>query len=156
MDSRVRRAHPRDVDSVRFIGVSTWPTTYGMKGAGFVMDGLDTYWSAETVGAAVSAGAVDVIETASGIVGMTEVEELGQDLVMWKLYVLPAEQRAGLGHALVEAVKGRARERGQDLLTEYDRANEVVRGFYLREGFEPVEPPLPGTDAVWLRWRREA
>lgn len=154
MINRVRRACDDDVDRVRYVGASTWPATYGaLKGARYVMEGLDSFWSADAIRASIDAGNIDVAETPHGVVGMIEVEDLGDDLVMWKLYVVPAEQGSGLGRALVGAAKDRARERGRDLLTEYDPDNSAVGGFYAREGFERTEPPWPGTDAVWLRWR---
>lgn len=152
MTSTIRRATPDDLDAVRFLGVCTWPATYGPRlGARYVMRGLDEYWSAEAIGTALDAGRIDVAETSDGVVGMAEVDDLGDDLVLWKLYVMPSAQGSGLGHELVAAAKDRARRSGRDLLTEYEPANEVVRGFYLREGFEDMEAPWPG--AVWLRWR---
>lgn len=156
MINRVRRALTEDVDGVRYVGVSTWPATYGaLKGARYVMEGLDSFWSADAIRAAIDAGNIDVAENSQGVVGMTEVEDLGDDLIMWKLYVVPSEQGSGLGHALVEAAKDRARERGRDLLTEYEPDNSTVGGFYSREGFNHTEPPWPGTNAIWLRWRRD-
>ncbi|MBF4459441.1 GNAT family N-acetyltransferase [Pseudoclavibacter sp. VKM Ac-2867] len=116
------------------------------------MSGLDEFWSVEAIGSAIQAGDVDVAESADGIVGMAHVEELGGDLVLWKLYVLPGQQRHGLGRMLVRAAKDRARVQGKNLLTEYESSNERVRGFYLGEGFSAAAAPWPGTDAVWLRW----
>lgn len=155
MINRVRRARTEDLDGVRYVGVSTWPVTYGtINGARYVMEGLDSYWSAEAIRAAIDAGNIDVAETSQSVVGMTEVESLGEDLVMWKLYVVPSEHGSGLGHALVDAAKERARERGCDLLTEYEPENSTVGAFYAREGFDHREPPWPNSKAVWLRWRR--
>lgn len=156
MTNRDRRPRTEDLDEVRYVGVSTWPATYGtIKGARYVMEGLDSYWSADAIRAAIDADNIDVAETSQGVVGMTEVEGLGDDLVMWKLYVLPSEHGSGLGHALDQAAKDRARKRGCDLLTEYEPDNSTVGTFYAREGFNHTEPPWPETDAVWLRWRRD-
>lgn len=156
MSSRVRRAHTEDLDRVRYVGASTWPSTYGaIKGARYVMEGLDSYWSAAVIRAAIEAGNIDVAETSQGVVGMTEVEDLGDDLVMWKLYVVPSEQRSGLGHALVGAAKDRARDRGRDLLTEYEPENSAAGRFYAQEEFDQTVSPWPGTNAVWLRWRSD-
>lgn len=153
MTVTIREALPGDVNGVRYIGTVCWPATYGpLKGAAYVMAGLDEYWSAETIATAIEVGSVDVAESAGGIIGMVQVEALGADLVMWKLYVLPGSQHHGVGSSLVRAAKDRARALGCDLLTEYETSNERVRGFYLREGFAPTAAPWPGTDAVWLRW----
>ena len=153
MTITIRTAVPEDVAGVRYVGTVCWPATYGpLKGAGYVMAGLDEFWSAEAITTAIAAGHVDVAESGDGVVGLVHVEELGADLVMWKLYVLPDSQHHGVGSCLVRAAKDRARAEGRDLLTEYEPSNERVRGFYLREGFTSTAAPWPGTDAVWLRW----
>lgn len=153
MTITIRPALPDDAPGVRYVGTVAWPATYGSdKGAAYVMSVLDEFWSAETIGSAIEARDIDVAESPDGIVGMVHVEELGDDLVMWKLYVVPGQQRHGIGRLLVRAAKDRARREGKDLLTEYEPSNERVRGFYLREGFEPTTAPWPDTDAVWLRW----
>lgn len=145
---------PNDIHGVRYVGTVGWPATYGPdKGAEYVMSGLDEYWSADTIGSAIQAGNINVAESANGIVGMIHVEDLGDDLVMWKLYVLPEQQGHGIGRLLVCTAKDRARLRGRDLLTEYEPCNERVRGFYLQEGFSATNAPWPGIDAVWLRWK---
>lgn len=149
----VRPALPDDAHGVRYVGTVAWSATYGSdKGAEYVMSGLDEFWSTEAIGSAIRAGSIDVAESTDGIVGMVHVEGLGEDLVMWKLYVLPDQQRHGIGRLLVRAAKSRARLEGKDLMTEYEPSNERVRGFYLREGFVVTTAPWPGTDAVWLRW----
>lgn len=153
MSIGVRRARADDVHAVRLVGISTWPTTYGpLKGPRYVMDGLDTYWSADAILTAIEAGTIDVVETPHGVAGMTEVDRLEDALVMWKLYVIPSAQGTGLGHRLVGAAKERARVQGRALLTEYEPENSAAGEFYSREGFVPTEAPWPGTDAVWLRW----
>lgn len=153
MTITVRPALPDDAHGVRYVGTVAWPATYGSdKGVEYVMSGLDEFWSTEAIGSAIRAGNIDVAESTDGIVGMVHVEELDEDLVMWKLYVLPDQQRHGIGRLLVRAAKNRARREGKDLMTEYEPSNERVRGFYLREGFIATNAPWPGTDAVWLRW----
>lgn len=153
MTITIRKALPEDVHGVRYVGIISWPATYGpLKGAAYVVEGLDSYWSAEAIETAITAGSVDVAESEDGIVGVVHTEELGADLVMWKLYVLPQWQHHGVGRGLVNAAKDRAREQGCGLLTEYEPSNERVRSFYLREGFNATTAPWPGTEAVWLRW----
>lgn len=153
----IRPASPEDADSVRYVGTVTWPATYGVdKGAAYVMSGLDEFWSADAILSAIESGNIHVAESTSGIVGMLHVEELGEDLVMWKLYVLPDNQRHGIGRMLVQVAKDWARAHHKGLLTEYEPSNERVRGFYLREGFAPTTAPWPGTDAIWLRWNDTA
>lgn len=157
MTITIRPARLTDTAAIRYVGTVAWPATYGAdRGAAYVMSGLDAYWSAAAIDGAINDGNIDVAESEDGIVGMVQVEELGDDLVMWKLYVLPGQQRGGVGRRLVQSAKDRALRQGQDLLTEYEPSNERVRGFYLREGFEPTASPLAGTDAVWLRFTHGA
>ena len=153
MTITIRRATAQDTHGVRYVGTVAWPATYGAaKGADYVMSGLDAYWSAGVISTAIQAGYIDVAQSPDGIVGMVHVEELGEDLVMWKLYVLPDQQGTGVGRALVQAAKNRARTQGMGLLTEFEPSNERVRGFYLREGFSVTTAPWAGSDAIWLRW----
>lgn len=151
----VRQAQEDDVEAVRFVGFATWPAAYGAsKGAAFVTAGLDEYWNAEVVRGAVLRGDTLVAEDENGIIGMAEVDSVGDDLVMWKLYVVPSAQGTGAGTRLVDAVKQRAQDAGCDLLTEHYVENTAAAGFYARQGFVPTDAPWPTSDAVWLRWDR--
>jgi len=153
MASSVRLATADDLDAVRFIGIATWPPTYAaQRGPRFVVANLDEYWNAEVMSAAIAAGSVYVAEVDDAVVGMSQMEDLGNDVVLWKLYVLPEHHGEGHGRALIDAAKAHARARGRSLLTEYDRSNAVVAGFYAAQGFVPTPPPWPSTDTVWLRW----
>lgn len=153
MDLTLRKAVSDDLDAVRFIGVSTWPPTYGAtRGARYVMRGLDEFWNSAAIGEAIDRGSITVAEDGHGIVGMSEVTDLGADLVLWKLYMLPAAQGRGIGGRLVRAAQDRARTQRRNLVTEHDSENRDAGRFYEREGFAPTEAPWPGTTAVWLRW----
>lgn len=149
----VRPANPDDLAAVRLIGILSWPPTYGpARGAEHVVAGLDRYWNEEVIGSAISEGRIDVASDEGDVAGMAEVDRLGSDLVLWKLYVAPDHQHRGIGRLLIASAKARARANGGDLVTEYDGSNPTVRGFYLREGFTDDVAPWPGTDAVWMRW----
>ena len=125
----IRPARPDDAPGVRYVGTVSWPATYGSdKGAAYVMSGLDQFWNAEAIGSANQAGNIYVAESEQGIVGMVHVEELGADMVMWKLYVLPDHQLHGIGRLLLGAAKSHAGAHGKGLVTEYDPSNERVRG----------------------------
>ncbi|WP_150956191.1 GNAT family N-acetyltransferase [Microbacterium testaceum] len=157
MPSTVRPATADDLAAVRLVGILSWPPTYGpSRGAGFVVAGLDRYWSDEAIGAAIHEGRIDVACHEGEVVGMAEIDRLDDDVVLWKVYVIPEHQHRGIGRRLVDAAKSRARAIDGDLVTEYDNGNAVVRGFYLREGFVDDPAPWPGTDAVWMRWSSPA
>lgn len=154
MNLLVRLATEADAAAVRYIGFATWPQTYGpIAGAAYVVNGLDTYWSAASVEAAIGDGNIYVAVDRNEVVGMSQVDLLDGDLVMWKLYVLPALQGRGVGSALLLAVKERARNEGRGLLTEYVAANEHAGAFYRSHGFAALGAPDTPLDAVWMRCR---
>lgn len=153
MDVLVRVAGEEDLAEVRYIGFATWPPTYGdITGAAYVVGGLDEYWSAAAMAAAIGAGNVYVAEVGERIVGMTQVEHLGADLVMWKLYVLPEYQGTGAGRALLGEVKARAVAEGRALVTEHVAANARAGAFYLSQGFVVTETAKTPLDSVWMRF----
>lgn len=151
----VRRAAADDLDPVRFVGLATWPATYGaIKGARYVTRGLDEYWSAEAIAGSIDRGDIDVAESDAGVVGMVEVASVGDDLVMWKLYVVPAVQHTGIGPRLIASAVARAEARGCALFTEYEPENVAAGEFYARQGFEPSDPRWPDAGGTWMRWAR--
>lgn len=152
MSVAVRLATEADLGAVRFIGFATWPPTYApIAGVEYVVSGLDEYWNAESIRAAILSGNVYIAVDNDDVVGMSEVAALDGELVMWKLYVLPGRQRSGVGRALLDAVKRRAAEEDRPLLTEYVAANTSARSFYRSHGFIELAPPSSPLDAVWLR-----
>lgn len=158
------------------------PTYGPIAGPRYVVHGLDTYWDADTLEDTIRAGnlyvAVDDDETEDGaannsatksdatnnrtnghnvdhrttIIGVSEVDHFRDDLVLWKLYVLPDHQRSGVGHALLDAVKHRAAAEGKALLTEYVAANSKAGNFYRSQGFVDMSVPKDELDSVWLRY----
>lgn len=153
MSVAVRLATESELVAVRFIGFATWPQTYApIAGVDYVVSGLDEYWSAESIGAAIGSRNVYIALGSDEAVGMSEVAMLDGHLVMWKLYVLPEHQRSGVGRALLNAVKQRAADENKSLLTEYVAANTRAGSFYRSQGFiELDEPPASPLDSVWLR-----
>ena len=97
---------------------------------------------------------IDVAESDAGVVGMVEVASVGDDLVMWKLYVVPAAQHTGIGPRLIASAVARAEARGCALFTEYEPENVAAGEFYARQGFEPSDPPWPDAGGTWMRWAR--
>jgi ribosomal protein S18 acetylase RimI-like enzyme len=55
-----------------------------------------------------------------------------------RIYVLPAEQRQGVGFALLDQAFATARERGvREVSVAVARGNDKGRAFYERNGFKP-------------------
>lgn len=153
MQIDIRQATLDDITDVRYVGICAWPPTYGpIYGPKYVVDGLDEYWSDAAIRNDITAGQIDVAVIDGRCVGVSQVAPLDSDLVLWKLYVLPEFQRAGVGRRLMDAAKERARAQGCDLLTEYASRNARVGQFYRRQGFTETDDPWGGSDAVWMRY----
>jgi predicted N-acetyltransferase YhbS len=107
-----------------------------------------------------------VAEEANGsIVGhllLSEGDLVGADGSVTRIWMLgpvavvPAEQRRGVGTALMQAALALATERGQPVICLLGHAS-----YYPRFGFEPargigIEPPRPWKDANWMGIRLPA
>jgi putative acetyltransferase len=107
-----------------------------------------------------------VAEEANGsIVGhllLSEGDLVGADGSVKRIWMLgpvavvPAEQRRGVGTALMEAAIALGTERGQPVICLLGHAS-----YYPRFGFEPargigIEPPRPWKDANWMAIRLPA
>lgn len=135
MRINISRASLDNIDAIRFVGVSAWLATYGKSyGARFVVDGLDRFWCDAAIRNEVVAGQFDIASVGERVVGVSQVESLESDFVLWKLYVLPEWQGLGIGTELLDAVKRRALDESRGLLTEYATRNERAGAFYRRQG----------------------
>jgi ribosomal protein S18 acetylase RimI-like enzyme len=150
----VRRAELQDVDAVRQIGLTTWPVAYaGLVPEEFITDGLAQWWSPEAVERGISKGITLVAAEDDDIVGMVGLGREADSWVMWKLYVLPDQQRNGVGKALLDAAIAALPEGTPELLLDVLVANEQAIGFYRSQGFtEPTRTPSRdlGDDLMWM------
>lgn len=151
----VRAATVNDLDAFRFVGMATWPSTYGpLAGAAFVVSGIDQHWSRDALMTPLAEGLGLVAVVDNKVVGVAQIDRSGDDLVLWKLYVVPWCQGRGVGRRLLDTVRARAGDLGLGLLTEYVAANTSAGHFYRANGFVDEAPragPSTGTEAVWLR-----
>ena len=148
----VRVATAADLAGFRFVGFATWPATYEpLAGAAYVAANLDEYWSESALLPVLEAGDGLVAVDGDRVVGVSEVAEWGEDLVMWKLYVLPARQGEGIGGLLLDAVIALAGRRGRALVTEYVAANTAAGRFYAAHGFEVETDAAEPLGSVWMR-----
>lgn len=151
----VRVAVESDLDGVLAVGHATWPGTYGpIAGPDYVKAGLEKWWSPESTLPAIREERVLVAGAVPDrIDAMALFSYDGDAVVLWKLYVVPAAQGAGLGAALMDAVIDVARPRARLLRLAFLDGNLGARGFYERQGFREVgrEPDaLGGPDNVWM------
>ncbi|NUR71032.1 MAG: GNAT family N-acetyltransferase [Hamadaea sp.] len=153
----VRQAGLADTDGVRAVGLAAWPPTYvPLTGPEYVEWALATWWSIEATERGIATGDVLVAEVGGRIVGMAGLGAKDGVPVLWKLYVLPGMQGAGVGSALMAAVFDRLRRRGDDRLRlEYLEGNERAAAFYRAHGFREIgrttDPERPGVpEDVWM------
>ena len=150
----VRRAVEDDLDAILSVGHRTWPPTYEpIAGADYVAMGLAKWWSAESTLPAIRAGRMTVAELDGEVVGVASAGPHEGHLVLWKLYVVPEHQRAGIGAQLLEAVVEGARGIHPEIRLAYIEGNVSARDFYARKGFvevdrEPGSGGLP--DTIWM------
>src|SRR6476661_8072898 len=100
MSISVRSATEADVEAICAIGRAAWPATYAFAGADYVEHGLAAWWSDDAVQRSLATTVTLVAETNGGVVGMGNVDLRPDVPVIWKLYVFPEHQGAGIGGAL--------------------------------------------------------
>jgi putative acetyltransferase len=151
-DVRVRPEHDGEADDVRAVN----DAAFGGTVEGRIVDeirGTDRWIEGGSLVAEDSAGAVvgHLLLSEGDLVG-----DEGSVRRVWMLgpvAVVPAEQRRGIGSALIGAAIALASERGQPVICLVGHAT-----YYPRFGFEParaigIEPPKPWSDAHWLALR---
>jgi GNAT superfamily N-acetyltransferase len=149
---KVRIATVEDLPSFRYVGFVTWPPTYEpIAGAAYVVEKLDAYWSEDALLPSLVAGNALVAADGPIVVGVSEVGDLGVDLALWKLYVLPLWQGQGVGTLLLKAVIETAAARDRSLFTQYVPDNSAAGEFYARHGFQRESEPTDSISPVWMR-----
>lgn len=151
----VRTATGNDLDTVLDIGRRTWHATYEpIAGADYVAMGLAKWWTADAIIPAIRTGRTLVAEVGDEVVGTATYGQHADDLVLWKLYVLPERHARGIGTALLHEVLSRARELGYTrLVASTVEGNEQARRFYERHGFAETHRDAAGSglpDSIWM------
>jgi ribosomal protein S18 acetylase RimI-like enzyme len=146
----IRTATSADTDEVVGVGRAAWPVTFAaVTGLRYVEEGLARWWTDQSVRPAIDAGHVLVAERAGRVVGMALVRPDGRATHLDRLYVLPEEQGAGVGSALLDEVRQRASIQPIRLTVLAD--NQPARRFYARHGFRAkarIPDSLGGPDQV--------
>ena len=152
----VREATGDDLSGILAVGHATWPVTYGpIAGDDYVAMGLAKWWTPDATIPAIRSGRATVAEEDGRIVGVSIVGPLEEELVVWKLYVLPTHQGSGVGSRLMEAALSEATTDGWgSVVLSYLDGNELAAKFYRRFGFEFYERESAGSgmpDSIWVR-----
>ncbi len=152
----IRQATGDDLLGILEVGHRTWPPTYGpIAGDDYVAMGLAKWWTADATIPAIRSGRATVAERDGQIIGVSVSGTLGEELALWKLYVLPAHQGAGVGAALLRAAIDRATDDGwKTMVLSYLDGNTGAAGFYERSGFEIYQRDPGGSgvpDSIWVR-----
>lgn len=151
----VRTAVGDDLDAVLEIGHRTWPGTFEpIAGPEYVEMGLAKWWTPDATIPAIRTGRTLVAEVDGAVVGMAVYGPHDDDLVLWKLYVLPEHHGKGVGHRLLETVVARAEELGHRRLSvSVVEGNDRALRFYERHGFRETRREQGGSglpDSIWI------
>jgi ribosomal protein S18 acetylase RimI-like enzyme len=133
----IRDVEPRDVAVVRRLLVETWHATYDpILGREKVTEITDTWHSLDALGRqlGVPGTAFLVAEREGEVIATSYAAVDGEAVALRRLYVLPAEQRRGVGRALLAETL--ARFPGARTVTlEVERSNGPAIRFYEGNGF---------------------
>ncbi|HEX6922086.1 MAG TPA: GNAT family N-acetyltransferase [Actinomycetes bacterium] len=150
----IRAAVGADVPGIREVGHLAWPETYAFAGADYIAHGLQAWWSADATLRSMRDTEVLVAVDGDRVVGVGNVDLRGEVPIIWKLYVVPDQQGAGTGSALMTSLLELVPSSATAVRLEYVDGNDRAARFYARHGFREIgrEPgERPGWPmCVWL------
>jgi GNAT superfamily N-acetyltransferase len=151
----IRTATGNDLDAVVRVGHRTWLATYEpIAGPDYVAMGLAKWWTTDAVIPSIRVGRTLVAEQDGEVVAMAAYGTQGEDLVLWKLYVLPESHGHGIGRRLLATVVERAVALGHTrLVVSHVDGNDQGNRFYERNGFRITEREAGGSgmpDTIWM------
>jgi ribosomal protein S18 acetylase RimI-like enzyme len=135
----IRPATPADVPALRDVGVRAWQAAFaGVLPPAEVGSGIAEFFNEYSLGAAVRSGRMLVAERDGSVAGLLEHDRPAPErAVIWKVYVAPEHQRAGVGRALVAAFL--AGVDAPEVMVEHDARAGAAGAFFERLGFEAFE-----------------
>lgn len=152
----IRRAVESDVAAVCAFGAVVLPAHYTpLIGADAAQELVADWWSAPATLRAVDAQALWVALDADGeIVGVGELGHIGDDPVIYKLYIGAHRRGEGIGALLIDRMIATLAPRTPRVLIEHVAANDRAAAFYERQGFvvdhvDVIDPHAPERDVVW-------
>jgi ribosomal protein S18 acetylase RimI-like enzyme len=150
----IRAATADDVPALRDVGIRAWQAAYaGILPPAEVSGGIAEFFNSYSLGAAVRSGRMLVAVRDRALVGLLESDRPDPArAVVWKLYVAPEAQRAGVGRALLERYLAAAG--APEVAVEHDERNAAAGAFFARLGFAVVEVEDAGGVRTVRRARR--
>lgn len=152
----VRAAIDEDVDAICAFGQGFIRAHYTpLIGAEAAQSQVRTWWSEESIRAAITSGGVLIAEMDGGTVAVAHWANPGTDPVVYKLYVAPTHRGHGLGRHMLGAVTAQLPAEAARLWIEHFAANTRAGAFYEREGYvvERVEPDPSDDPRLAVVWR---
>ncbi|SDS12436.1 GNAT family N-acetyltransferase [Actinoplanes derwentensis] len=148
----IREATVADITGIVDIGHTTWPETYRFAGPDYIAHGLAGWWSPEAVARSLSTTTVLVATDDDGPIATGNIDLRGEVPIIWKLYVHPDVQSAGVGSALIRALLDLAP--GRPVRLEHLDGNDRAARFYARHGFallrREAADQAEWPDTIWL------
>ena len=151
-----------DIASFVALGRAVVPPTYGPIDAAYAQRMIEEWWTPEVFALSLARNSHVVAERDGEVVGLANLGRLarsyrdfphvtGDREVMWKLYVHPDHQGAGIGSRLLAEIE--ALVEGDVLWLEVVDGNEAAYDFYAARGFAEVERVSGDQwpDDIWMR-----
>lgn len=152
---QIRTARGDDLSGAISVGHRTWLATYEpIAGPEYVAMGLAKWWTRDAVTASIRAGRTIVAVLGDEVIGVATHGVQNEQVVLWKLYVLPGHHGEGIGSALLREVERRAVAAGHHtLVLSHITGNEQAARFYAKNGFKTTSVEEGGSgmpDSVWM------
>ncbi len=139
---RIERATIDDVPQITHVLRETWLATYSHFLSAETLQNIMTMWhnpqhlTREIQNPQLFVGVAK--EADGNIVGVATAGTLDNDTMMlYRLYVLPAYQRQGVGDKLMQAARA-AFPDVRSVRLEVEKQNQIGRSFYRKQGFREI------------------
>lgn len=138
----IRPATFTDIESIRNVALKTWPVSYAqMLGKEQIDYMLQLFYSPAALEQQIRDQHYFFLALRNyapvGFASFSRVE--GSVYKLQKLYVLPTEQKAGTGKALLETIETVAKSMGGTRLQLNVNRKNIAKSFYDRNGFKVLE-----------------
>lgn len=156
MTVTIRLAEVDDLDDIVAFAADVIPGHYSsILGAAAAQRQL-AWWTPERMRPAIEAEQVHLAIDNELIIGVVETGRMGDDFVVWKLYLAPDYRGRSLGRELLGRAVAPLRKETGHVLVEHFAGNVRAGKFYEREGWAVVrtETSSSGDPAAAVVWRR--